>query len=473
MSVERAVTLQAGVVAWREQQQQQEEEEAATTQQQRRIQVYARLRPVLSSERLMIGKTADRGGVAVNEFESVSKILGKERIEIHEEGHVLGAGSSGDLEHRDAGVAFDGVFEGDDTKAVYEKVVAPLALRAKDEKATCCAIMYGQTNSGKTFTAVGVADRAVRDLIDNLEAVTFVEIGKHNRVNDLFDEKSECQLFEDRQGGIHVHGASQSTEFKDADDVLNIIKEAGLHRATRATKANAQSSRSHSVLTLTLKTGGSLMIVDLAGSERRQEALFDDHDAMEETKAINTALSALKDCIRALLKHDSHVPFRGSALTRILKCALLEDDVDAKKDVFCTAFIAHLAPTNLSMLHTKNTLDYCKKMKDVSTDDDKRKMNRGPEKWTANKVNDWIQKTFDDTTLSSAFVNLTGKALATMYRGELVRRVEAVGFHESKADEIYDAFYELNKKFKANNRKVIGGNSNNLRAHTKPLLETN
>ena len=44
---------------------------------------------------------------------------------------------------------------------------------------------------------------------------------------------------------------------------------------------------------------GVLMVIDLAGSERAADSKGHDKQRMEETKAVNLSLMALKDCIRA------------------------------------------------------------------------------------------------------------------------------------------------------------------------------
>lgn len=40
---------------------------------------------------------------------------------------------------------------------------------------------------------------------------------------------------------------------------------------------------------------------------------------LEEAKCINLSLSALGKCINSLAENSSHVPFRDSKLTRLLK----------------------------------------------------------------------------------------------------------------------------------------------------------
>mmetsp|Transcript_20185 Transcript_20185/g.65005 ORF Transcript_20185/g.65005 Transcript_20185/m.65005 type:complete len:523 (-) Transcript_20185:101-1669(-) len=467
VSPDAAASLQRSVEGWRKDHHQEDDDdrnqETTTTEtppapKGHEIRVFARLRPLLG-ERL--GTVSDRGGVPINEFECVSLLSSKSKaasVVVHEEAKTLGGAASGRLEHRRH--VFDGVFSADDDEA-YDKAMAPLVEAVKNGR-HACAIMFGQTNSGKTHTANRVAERAIFDLCNAaspqkeeedplLKSVSCVEVGKHNKVRDLFSLE-ELSLREDDGGDLRVVGASEKKVVATAEDetktppaeaVVAVVREAFGRRSTRATKANEQSSRSHAVLTLKTSSGASLVVVDLAGSERRQEALFDDADALEETKSINTALSALKDCIRALVKNQDHVPFRRSALTRILRPALDQRQCSGRM----TSFVAHLAPTNLSLLHTKNTLDYCAKMRDVA-DDDRTKRDLGPERWTAARLRTWVNDTFHDDTLADAFNTISGKTMATIWRGELVRRVEASGFSEAKADQVYDTFHDLLKKHK-------------------------
>lgn len=68
----------------------------------------------------------------------------------------------------------------------------------------------------------------------------------------------------------------------------------------------------------TSKTG-KLNLVDLAGSEKvkKTEATG---QTLEEAKKINQSLSSLGNCIHSLTESKrSHVPYRDSKLTHILK----------------------------------------------------------------------------------------------------------------------------------------------------------
>ena len=92
---------------------------------------------------------------------------------------------------------------------------------------------------------------------------------------------------------------------------------------------NARSSRSHMVVRLEctrVGTDGSqscgiLNLVDLAGSERvlKTNAVG---QTLKEAQHINRSLSALGDVVSALQRRASHVPFRNSKLTFLLKDSL-------------------------------------------------------------------------------------------------------------------------------------------------------
>ncbi|KAH8069919.1 hypothetical protein JL721_5456 [Aureococcus anophagefferens] len=176
---------------------------------------------------------------------------------------------------------------------------------------------------------------------------------------------------------IFVQGLSEY-QVTSAGDVLSLVARGDAARATRATDHNAQSSRSHAILQLALEVesvetgddakqswrsqfadggdaappsadGGAartvirrakLSLVDLAGSEKWSDSATHDKALASELRAINKSLSALGNCIAALAdlatqqqgaaqaeggrvqsrgSLRSHVPYRDSALTRLLQ----------------------------------------------------------------------------------------------------------------------------------------------------------
>ena len=99
-------------------------------------------------------------------------------------------------------------------------------------------------------------------------------------------------------------------------------------RTTHATAANDTSSRSHAICQIKVKDAngkgqGKLLLVDLAGSERAADCQSNNRTRRMEGAEINKSLLALKECIRALDARSSHVPFRASKLTMVLRDSFL------------------------------------------------------------------------------------------------------------------------------------------------------
>jgi kinesin family member C1 len=63
---------------------------------------------------------------------------------------------------------------------------------------------------------------------------------------------------------------------------------------------------------------GTLTLIDLAGSERLTQTQAHGIQ-LKELQAINKSLSSLADVIHALHNKHTHVPYRNSKLTSLLK----------------------------------------------------------------------------------------------------------------------------------------------------------
>jgi kinesin family protein C2/C3 len=298
--------------------------------------------------------------------------------------------------------AFDRVFGPDATQSDVYAEVSPLVVGALDGF-SACVFAYGQTGSGKTHTMGGAADaspgdagrglneRALAELFEAAEArredaeggledaavfTIAVEMREiyNERVRDLLvplPEKEE--IWRGGAAGERMLDASAKPArnaeeedecvasvtrvvVRDAAHALDVIREGASRRASAATALNERSSRSHSVVTVSVegalvasgaRVAGRLHLVDLAGSERvsRSEA---SGDRLKEAQHINKSLSALGDVVAALLEKRAHVPFRNSKLTGLLADSL---GGDAK-----VALLAHLAPEPASLPETASTL---------------------------------------------------------------------------------------------------------------------
>ena len=72
---------------------------------------------------------------------------------------------------------------------------------------------------------------------------------------------------------------------------------------------------------------GQLLVIDLAGAENAADSQFHDKSRIKETKAINSSLMTLKECIKNRAKSVQdpstfvHIPFRQAKLMLVMKDA--------------------------------------------------------------------------------------------------------------------------------------------------------
>ena len=105
-----------------------------------------------------------------------------------------------------------------------------------------------------------------------------------------------------------------------------------------------------------------MLLVDLAGSERAADCQSNNRQRRMEGASINTSLLALKECIRALDNRSTHVPFRASKLTMVLRDSFL-DPHNSK-----IVMIACINPGSSSADHTLNTLRYAQRLKQTTSE---------------------------------------------------------------------------------------------------------
>ncbi|XP_017367173.1 kinesin-like protein KIFC2 isoform X1 [Cebus imitator] len=223
-----------------------------------------------------------------------------------------------------------------------------------------CIFTYGQTGTGKTYSMEGppddpgIAPRALQSLFREMGAgrphrVTLSMVEIYNEaVRDLLapgpPERLAVRQGPEGQGGIQVAGLTH-WDVPNLETLHQMLRLGRSNRATAATAMNQRSSRSHALVTLTLRAAspprapstagslaplGTLHLVDLAGSERARKAGEagpprgdpDGARRLREAQTINRSLLALGGVMAALRAHRPHVPFRDSQLTRLLQPAL-------------------------------------------------------------------------------------------------------------------------------------------------------
>ncbi|KAL4164065.1 hypothetical protein KRP22_004687 [Phytophthora ramorum] len=281
---------------------------------------------------------------------------------------------------------FDGVFdEWQENSKVYDATVGPMVpylvseATATGDTTSLTVFAYGQTGSGKTYTMKSIYRQAALDLFQQLDemresasrrslritvGVSFYEIYM-NSVNDLLNGRSRVQLMEDGDGAVQLPGLKELPA-SSADELLELVQLGEQARATSANAVHDDSSRSHALLRVTLyaegKTNGPalarLSMVDLAGSERASDTQSDKKSTRMEGAEINKSLLALKECIRALDRGATHIPFRQSKLTQLLRDSFLSQNSK-------TIMIATVSPCSDSCNHTLNTLRYADRLKEI------------------------------------------------------------------------------------------------------------
>lgn len=268
---------------------------------------------------------------------------------------------------------FDEVFdEATNNRQVYTRCAQPLIDTVFSYgNATCFA--YGQTGSGKTHTMLGKGDEpglyafAARDVFVRANAksmevfAAFYEI-YGRKLFDLLNNRAKLVAREDADKVINICGLTEHP-VNNVEALLNIIASGSAYRAAGKTSANDESSRSHAVLQLevrekvTGKTVGRISFIDLAGNERGSDTFDSDRKTRMEGAEINKSLLALKECIRALGMGKSHVPFRGSILTEVLRDSFLGNSR--------TTMISTISPTATHCENTLNTLRYTSRVKEL------------------------------------------------------------------------------------------------------------
>lgn len=156
-----------------------------------------------------------------------------------------------------------------------------------------------------------------------------------------------------------------------AEQTYEAFLRGAANRRVGQTNMNADSSRSHSVFTIsvtstvksdasapTTKKSALLHLVDLAGSER-QKSTDAAGERLKEASAINKSLSALGNVIKALVDladgKERHVPYRDSKLTFLLKDALGGRSR-------CT-LLACVSPAHVNLEETMSTLKFAQRAK--------------------------------------------------------------------------------------------------------------
>ncbi|WKX97107.1 hypothetical protein Q1695_013061 [Nippostrongylus brasiliensis] len=292
--------------------------------------------------------------------------------------------------------AFDKVY-GPSTsqERIYAEMVSPQVERVLAGY-NCTLFAYGQTGTGKTYTmeggngerssyrqdpSTGIIPRAVEHIFEELEKsnteeysvrVSYLEL-YNEELFDLLaattDDRERLRIFDDpsKKGMVVISGAEE-LPVRDRSEVYALLKRGAEKRTTAATLMNLNSSRSHSIFTVSvvirentpngeeLVKQGKLNLVDLAGSEHIGRSGAEGKRA-KEAGNINQSLLTLGRVITALTTSAPHVPYRESKLTRLLQDSLGGSTI--------TSIIATLSPASCNYEESISTLEYAARAKSI------------------------------------------------------------------------------------------------------------
>lgn len=262
----------------------------------------------------------------------------------------------------------------------------------------CCVLAFGQTGSGKTHSMMGKVSGSpdgfgliprmcysLFERLDSIEAaqqdesqettVMFSHMEIYNEVvRDLLTEGSApLRVREHPQKGVFVCSLKivRVTRF---EEVMTLIAIGDKNRISAATEMNQYSSRSHAIVTLTVvqrtrqpptnglptsalhTSEGRVHLVDLAGSERVSNTKAKGL-RLKEASSINRSLSVLGDVILALASTRSHIPYRNSVLTTVLK--------DSLGGNAHAVMVTTISPSSYDYEETLSTLKYADRAKRV------------------------------------------------------------------------------------------------------------
>ena len=226
----------------------------------------------------------------------------------------------------------------------------------------------------------GLIPRAFNQIFDSIATksgesteflvrASYLEI-YNEEIRDLLSKNSnnKLDLKETPDSGVFVKDLT-SYVVKSTRECDKLRDFGAKNRHVGATAMNQDSSRSHSLYCITIESCetradgssgikmGKLNLVDLAGSER-QSKTQSSGDRLKEATKINLSLSALGNCISALVDGKSqHIPYRDSKLTRLLQDSLGGNSV--------TVMLCNASPADTSVEETLSALRFAERAKKI------------------------------------------------------------------------------------------------------------
>ena len=240
-------------------------------------------------------------------------------------------------------------------------------------------------NGHDRYLHFGLIPRSINHLFNQLrqrtqdtQSVFYIRVSYfeiyNEQIRDLINPNSarKLEVRGSQEEGFYVDNLF-ATYIETMEEILTILQEGELNRATASHLLNEHSSRSHAILTIQVENElqnsqdpkeqitklGKLIFVDLAGSEK-VKITHSKGKQLTETNNINKSLLVLGTCISALSdphKKDAHIPYRDSKLTKLLSESLGGTGI--------TLMVACVSPSTACENETLNTLRYANRAQNI------------------------------------------------------------------------------------------------------------
>lgn len=135
------------------------------------------------------------------------------------------------------------------------------------------------TRDGSVSGMYTLASYDIMELLNAYEglelSICFYEI-YCGKLHDLLNKRKQIECREDAKHRVQIAGITEQ-KVSTIEEVMDYIHKGLQCRTSGQTGANAESSRSHAILTYLIKHGGKLYskmsFIDLAGSERGADVI--------------------------------------------------------------------------------------------------------------------------------------------------------------------------------------------------------
>lgn len=286
---------------------------------------------------------------------------------------------------------FDGVFRPGTQEEIFADC-QELIGTAVEEGYNLALFSYGQTNSGKTYTILGVkgddgiAPRTIDEIFRHMGrresthrfqvSASILEVYQAAAL-DLLANRRKCDVRDDLKSGFYAEGLIEEI-CEDSRRLRELFKRGLKTRSIRATKMNPESSRSHLLFCITIvctdtmtqnEVRSKIVICDLAGSERIKRSGVSG-EAQAESMEINKSLSALGNVMEVLTtntkksllgKPQAKVPYRDHILSKLM-CGAFSGRSKVLMFVNCS-------PATCNLQETFSSLRYAHRAKNISCED--------------------------------------------------------------------------------------------------------